>query len=118
MVAENIHDLALGVERALFRHGKDIIERQFDQERMANAAIDIYVACATLVRASWAIERAGSVEAAQADVDHAKVFVPSAARRARRAVRALDRNQDARLKAIAERALASGQLTVTVPTDG
>jgi hypothetical protein len=40
-----------------------------------------------------------------------------AARRARRAVRALDRNQDARLKGIAERALATGKLTVTVPTD-
>ena len=118
MVAEQVHDFALGVEKALFRHGKDIIDRQFDQERMANAAIDIYIASATLVRATWAIERAGSPEAASADVDHAKLFVPMAARRARRAVRALDRNQDARLKAIAERALASGKLTVTVPTDG
>ncbi len=118
MVAENVHDLALAVERALFRHGKDIIERQFDQERMANAAIDIYLAAATLVRASWAIARAGGPEHAAADVDHAKLFVPAAARRARRAVRALDRNQDARLKAIAERAMASGKLTVLVPTDG
>jgi acyl-CoA dehydrogenase family protein 9 len=117
MIAENIHDLALSVERALFRHGKGIIERQFDQERMANATIDIYHACATLVRATWAIEQAGGVDKAAADLDHAKLFVPAAARRARRAIRALDRNQDARLKAIAERALASGQLTVTVPTD-
>ena len=113
-----MHDLALAVERALFRHGKDIIERQFDQERMANAAIDIYVASATLVRATWAIEKAGGPENAAADIDHAKLFVPAAARRARRAVRAMDRNQDARLKGIAERALASGKLTVTVPTDG
>jgi acyl-CoA dehydrogenase family protein 9 len=118
MVAEQVHDFALAVERSLFRHGKDIIERQFDQERMANASIDIYVSAATLVRASWAIERAGGPENAAADVDHAKLFVPMAARRARRAVRALDRNQDARLKGIAERALATGKLTVTVPTDG
>lgn len=118
MVAENIHDLALAVERSLFRHGKDIIERQFDQERMANAAIDIFLSSATLVRATWAIERAGGPEKAQADMDHAKLFVPAAARRARRAVRAMDRNQDARLKAIAERAMASGVLTVLVPTDG
>lgn len=117
MVAENIHDLALGVERALFRHGKGIIERQFDQERMANAAIDIYVSCATLVRASWAIERAGGVNKAEADLDHAKLFVPAAARRARRAIRAIERNQDARMKGIAERAMASGVLTVPVPTD-
>ena len=118
MVAENIHDLALAVERSLFRHGKDIIERQFDQERMANAAIDIFVSSATLVRATWAIERAGGPDKARADIDHAKLFVPAAARRARRAVRALDRNQDARLKAIAEQAMASGVLTVLVPTDG
>ena len=117
MIAENIHDLALSVERALFRHGTGIIERQFDQERMANASIDIYHACATLVRATWAIEQAGGVDKAPADLDHAKLFVPAAARRARRAIRAMDRNQDARLKAIAERALASGRLTVTVPTD-
>jgi acyl-CoA dehydrogenase family protein 9 len=117
MVAENIHDLALGVERALFRHGKGIIERQFDQERMANATIDIYLSCATLVRATWAINRAGGPEKAEADLDHAKLFVPAAARRARRAIRAIDRNQDARVKAIAERALATGKLTVTVPTD-
>ena len=118
MVAENVHDLALAVERSLFRHGKDIIERQFDQERMANAAIDIYLSACTLVRATWAIEKAGGIERAQADLDHAKLFVPAAARRARRAVRAMDRNQDARLKAIAERALESGVLTVRVPTDG
>ncbi|MCX5754756.1 MAG: acyl-CoA dehydrogenase family protein [Gemmatimonadetes bacterium] len=118
MIAENVHDLSLAVERALFRHGKDIIERQFDQERMANAAIDIFMASATLVRATWAINKAGSPEKAEADVDHAKLFVPAAARRARRAVRAMDRNQDARLKGIAERALASGVLTVRVPTDG
>ena len=118
MVAENIHDLALAVERALLRHGKDIIERQFDQERMANAAIDIYISACTLMRASWAIDRAGGPEKAAADLDHAKLFVPAAARRARRAVRAMDRNQDVRLKAIAERALASGVLTVRVPTDG
>lgn len=118
MVAENIHDLGLAVERALFRHGKDIIERQFDQERMANAAIDIYLATCTLARASWAVEKAGGPEKAEADLDHARLFVPAAARRARRAVRAMDRNQDARLKGIAERALASGVLTIRVPTDG
>ena len=118
MVAENIHDLGLAVERALFRHGKDIIDRQFDQERMANAAIDIYLASATLARASWAVERAGGPDKAFEDLDHAKLFVPAAARRARRAIRAMDRNQDARLKSIAERALATGVLTVRVPTDG
>ena len=118
MVAEVIHDLAKAVEKALIEHGKDIIERQFHQERMANAAIDIYLATATLSRCTWAIGKAGSVEAAVADLDNAKIFIPMAMRRARRNVRAIESNQDARLKAIAVRALETGDLTVPPPTDG
>jgi len=38
-------------------------------------------------------------------------------RRARRNIRALRINQDARLKAIAERALESGQLAPETPSD-
>lgn len=117
MVAEVIHDLAKAVEKALIEHGKDIIERQFIQERMANAAIDVYLATATLSRCTWAIGRAGSADAATADLDNAKIFIPMAMRRARRNVRAIERNQDARLKAIAARALETGDLTVRSPTD-
>jgi acyl-CoA dehydrogenase family protein 9 len=116
-IATIVHDLALGVEKLLIAHGKDVIEHQFQQERMANVAIDVYLATATLSRASWAISKAGGVEKAQADVDNAKIFIPMVMRRARRHVRALERNQDARMKALAERALESGSLTVSVPTD-
>ena len=117
MIAANMHALALGVDHALRHHGKGIIEAQFDLERMANAAIDIFVATATLSRASLAITTAGSVEKAQADVDNARVFIPMAMRRARRHIRGLERNQDERLKALAERALESGSLTLPTPTD-
>jgi hypothetical protein len=40
-----------------------------------------------------------------------------AARRARRNIRGLRRHQDARLKAIAERSLESGELGPEAPTD-
>jgi acyl-CoA dehydrogenase family protein 9 len=116
-IATIIHDLALAVEKLLIAHGKDVIEHQFQQERMANVAIDVYLATATLSRASWAVTKAGGAEKAAADLDNARIFIPMAMRRARRNVRALERNQDARLKAIAERALASGALTVAAPTD-
>ena len=116
-IATIIHDLALAVEKLLIAHGKDVIEHQFQQERMANVAIDVYLATATLSRASWAIAQAGSAEKAVADLDNARIFIPMAMRRARRNVRALERNQDARLKALAERALESGSLTVVTPTD-
>jgi acyl-CoA dehydrogenase family member 9 len=116
-IATIIHDLALAVEKLLIAHGKDVIEHQFQQERMANVAIDVYLATATLSRASWAVTKAGGAEKAAADLDNARIFIPMAMRRARRNVRALERNQDARLKALAERALESGSLTVPAPTD-
>ncbi len=117
MIATVIHDLALGVEKQLIAHGKDVIEHQFQQERMANVAIDVYVATATLSRATWAITKAGDAEKAAVDLDNARIFIPMAMRRARRNVRAMERNQDARLKSLAERALATGSLTVPAPTD-
>jgi hypothetical protein len=57
------------------------------------------------------------VDKAAADLDNARIFISMAMRRTRRALRALDRNQDARLKVLAERALDSGSLTVETPTD-
>lgn len=111
MVEDVVHDLGLAVENLIIRHGRDVIEKQFLQERMANAAIDVFHAMAVLSRATAALGAAGGDEAkAAADLDCARVFVPMAMRRARRSVRALGRNQDARLKAIAQRAIDSGEL--------
>jgi acyl-CoA dehydrogenase family protein 9 len=105
-----VHDLALGVEDAILRHGKAIIDRQFLQERMANAAIDIYLATTVLSRTTWELERLGSEEAAKAQLDCARIFIPMAYRRARRSIRGLRKHQDARLKAIAEAALEAVDL--------
>jgi acyl-CoA dehydrogenase family protein 9 len=116
-VASIIHDLAVAVETLLLKLGKSVIDKQFHQLRLANAAIDIYMSVAVLSRTTWEIERAGSVDAAAAELDCARVFIPAAMRRARRNIRALRLNQDARLKAIAERALESGDLAPTTPTD-
>jgi acyl-CoA dehydrogenase family protein 9 len=117
LVANEIHDLALAVEGVLLKFGKDIIEKQFIQLRLANAAIDIFHSVAVLSRTTWEIERAGSVAAAEAELDCARVFIPAAMRRARRNIRALRINQDKRLSAIATRALESGQLAPETPTD-
>jgi acyl-CoA dehydrogenase family protein 9 len=117
MVATMIHDLALGVESLLLKHGKAVIDKQYLQLRLANAAIDIYMSVAVLSRTTWEIERAGSVDAAEPELDCARVFIPSAMRRARRNIRALRANQDARMTAIAQRALESGELAPETPTD-
>ncbi len=117
LVCTAVHNLALGVESLLMEHGKDVIERQFHQERLANAAMDIFLSTACLSRASWAIEKAGGPDKAAADIDNSRIFISAAMRRTRRALRALEHNQDARLKALAERALECGTLTVETPTD-
>ena len=116
-VADLVHDFALTVEDTILRSGKKIIERQFQQERMANVAIDLFLSVAVLSRTTWEIERAGSEDAAKAQVDCARIFVPMASRRARRNIRALRRNQDQRMRAIAEHALATNTLGPEAPTD-
>ncbi|HEX6537425.1 MAG TPA: acyl-CoA dehydrogenase family protein [Gemmatimonadaceae bacterium] len=117
LVSTVVHDLGLAVEGAIREHGKGIIERQFLQERMANAAIDIFLATAVLSRTTWEIERACGEDGARAQLDCARIFVPMAYRRARRSIRGLARNQDARMKALAEGALESGDLGPESPTD-
>ncbi len=117
LVAAAVDALARAVERLLVAHGKDVIERQFHQERLANAAIDIFLSAATLSRATWAIETLGGADRATADLDNARIFIALAMRRTRRALRALKRNHDAGLKLLAERALETGSLTVDTPTD-
>lgn len=117
LVATLVHDLAIAVEKVVMEHGKKIVDMQFAQERMANAAIEIFFATAVLSRTTWEIERAGSVGAAAASLDCARIFVPMAYRRARRNIRALSTNQDARLKAIAELSSANGDLGPVAPTD-
>jgi acyl-CoA dehydrogenase family protein 9 len=117
LVATLVHDLALAVESAVMQNGKSIIDMQFLQERMANAAIDIFLATAVLSRTTWEIERAGGEVGAQSQLDCARIFVPMAYRRARRNIRALTRNQDERLKALAIESLETGSLGPASPTD-
>jgi acyl-CoA dehydrogenase family member 9 len=116
-VADLVHDFALTVEDTILRSGKKIIERQFQQERMANVAIDIFLSVAVLSRTTWEIERLGSEDAAKAQLDCARIFIPMASRRARRNIRALRKNQDQRMRAIAEHALTTTTLGPEAPTD-
>jgi len=118
LVSTLVHNLALSVEATVMKYGKGVLDMQFLQERMANAAIDIFLATAVLSRTTWEIaraEREGS--SADAHIDCARIFVPMAYRRARRSIRGLRRNQDARLKSVAERSMETGELGPEAPTD-
>jgi acyl-CoA dehydrogenase family protein 9 len=116
-VATLVRDLSLAVEGAIMTHGKSILERQFVQERMADASIDIYLSTAVLSRTTWEIQRAGGAEQAAAELDCARLFLAESYRRTRRNIRQITRNQDARLKAVAERAVETGEAAPRSPTD-
>ena len=116
-VATLIHSLALAVESALMKHGKKIMERQFIQERMADAAIGIYMSTAVLSRTTWEIERAGGVDAVKPELDCARLFLADRYRQVKRSIRRISRNQDERMKAIAERVLETMDAAPTSPTD-
>ena len=118
LVEELVQDFGLAIEAVLMKHRKKVIERQFLQERIANAAIDIYLATAVLSRTTWEIARAGGdLDAVAHELDCARVFVPMAHRRARRNIRGLRRNQDDRLRAIAVRATEANDLAPVPPID-
>jgi acyl-CoA dehydrogenase family protein 9 len=118
LVADQVYDLGRSVERALRRYGKKIVDRQYVQERLANAAIDLFMATAVLSRATSELERADGDEAkVAAELDCARVFVHAAYRRARRNLRAIRTNQDKRLDAIAERAVETKDLAPPSPTE-
>jgi len=116
-VAQVVHDLALTIDDELTRRGKKIIDLQFVQERLADAAIDLFLATAVLSRTTWEIERLGGEEAAADHLNCARVFVPMACRRARRKVRAVAMNQDDKLRAISAHAVSAGDLGPAAPTD-
>lgn len=116
-VATLIHSFALAVESALMKHGKKIMERQFVQERMADAAIGIYMSTAVLSRTTWEIERAGGVDAVKPELDCARLFLADRYRQVKRSIRRISRNQDERMKAIAQRVLETMDAAPVSPTD-
>ncbi len=84
---------------------------------MTDAAVGIYLSTAVLSRATWEIERAGSVESAQAEVECARRFLADSYSDVRRSIRRVSRNQDVRLKAVAERVLEAQDAAPPTPSD-
>jgi acyl-CoA dehydrogenase family protein 9 len=87
-------------ERALMKHGKDIILKQFIQCRLADMVIDLYAMVAIISRVDTLLkENARDVEQ---DLLVAKTFVEEAWRRVRRNLRQIDDNIDRERKRICE----------------
>jgi acyl-CoA dehydrogenase family protein 9 len=104
---ESVADLAKAVEKVLRKHGKDIAEMQYTQNRVAGLAIELYAIAAVLSRTTRVIERRGE-EGARREIDLATIFVAASERRIAEIVRAFDNNDDELRKATASRAYADG----------
>ncbi len=103
MVSKYARVLGGAVEGLLFRHGKEILQREYQQERLANSVIDLYACLATLSRASAAVARRGEEKAAD-ELRVARAFVRDAKYRVVGNLKKVDRNSDADSTAISDRA--------------
>ena len=93
--------LSVAAERALRQHGKKIMEREFLQERLAEAAGDLYALVACLSRANTRIKEEGAAKARR-DILLTRTFGNGAWRRMRWHLRQIDKNQDANLVKVSD----------------
>jgi alkylation response protein AidB-like acyl-CoA dehydrogenase len=96
---KHVVELASASDALLRKHGKKIADAQYQQKRIADMAIDLFVGLCTLSRAD-ALEKAGAPDAMQA-VAIAGIFMKQARRRLVRNARALARNEDDDVDALA-----------------
>ncbi|TML96284.1 MAG: acyl-CoA dehydrogenase [Actinobacteria bacterium] len=94
-------------EGLLRRHRRDIVRRQFQQKRLADAVADIYGQVATLSRVTAILEDQG-VEPSGQERYIAETFCTRAARRVERNLNQIETNDDERTTAIAKLAYKRG----------
>jgi len=99
--------MANAVETLLRKHGKGIIEKEYQQERLADATIDLYAGFAVLSRATAAIAGSGAEKAAD-EIRLAKTFIRRARHRMVGNLKEMERSPDAELTAISETAYRHG----------
>jgi acyl-CoA dehydrogenase family protein 9 len=90
-------------ETLLKKYGKDVIQKEYHQDRLANVAIDLYGSVAVLSRATSAIARSGAARAAE-EIRLARAFVRGAKYRMVGHLKEMDKNRDAEQTAISETA--------------
>jgi acyl-CoA dehydrogenase family member 9 len=101
---QRLRSVAEGQLRA---HRKGIVERQFQQKRLADAVADIYGQVATLSRVSSILDDQG-VEPSGQELYIAETFCTRAARRVERNLDQVESHDDERMTAIAKLAYKRG----------
>jgi acyl-CoA dehydrogenase family member 9 len=101
-LARRVARFGWAVERALVKHREAILERQYVQERIAEAAIALVTASCTLARLDRALAGRTSTELERAS---GPLYLRMANRRFDQALHELDHNDDPQTTAAAEAAL-------------
>jgi acyl-CoA dehydrogenase family protein 9 len=99
--AGQLAEFANQVEAVIRKHRSHIVEREYLQSRLANAAMDLYSMLAVLARTSTMIRDRGA-EACAPEIRLSRVHCDGAWRRVRRALRMVESNQDEELDRIVE----------------
>jgi len=99
--------LSTTAEAALREHGKQIVEREFVQERLSEAAGDLYALIACLSRANTRIKEEGAAKAKR-DILLTRTFGNAAWRRIRRRLHQVTHNQDANMVRVSDLACEQG----------
>jgi alkylation response protein AidB-like acyl-CoA dehydrogenase len=100
--------LALGVDRALRKHGERLVDEQLVLRRLADALIDLFAFAAILSRISGSIENHGE-EAARPEREILRAFAAGAEHRVMAGLEGMDGPVDAALSAVADAALEAGR---------
>ncbi|MEO8305320.1 MAG: acyl-CoA dehydrogenase family protein [Betaproteobacteria bacterium] len=98
-------ELSRSSDALLREHGKSIVDYQFQQKRIADLAIDMFVGLCTLSRADSLVR--AQHPAAESAVTICEIFTGQAHRRMSRNVRALTRNEDPQVERLAGNVLES-----------
>jgi acyl-CoA dehydrogenase family member 9 len=107
-VGDQVKRLRDVTEGLLRRHGKGIVERQFQQKRLSDAISDIFAQIALLSRVTSILEDQGAEVSGQ-EIYIADTFCTRAAGRVQRSFDQIEDNDDERMVAIAKLALRRGE---------
>ena len=108
-LGEMIRRFNVDVDRALIRHREEILERQYVQERIARAAMELFACACVLSR--WDAElQAGNGPAQASSAPHraAELFLRGSFRRARRSLAEMHENDDGLTTSVADWMLEQG----------
>jgi acyl-CoA dehydrogenase family protein 9 len=93
VVRRYTRSFAAAAETFLSRYGKHILERQYQQERLANVAVDLYASLSVLSRASSSVRQLPAAISAD-EVRLARSFVQSAKYRIVGELKEMEKNRD------------------------